>query len=71
MSNIQFDYGDKIQEKTVKSEKKIKEAKANIAAKNEIIEKAQEELNERKKDLKHKKGELDDIIKDTEKEENL
>jgi len=50
-------------------EKRIKEAKANIAAKNEIIEKAQAEFNERKSDLKHKKAELDDIIKETEKEE--
>lgn len=50
-------------------DKKIKEAKAGIAAKNEIIEKAQAELNERKKDLKHKKAELDEIISDTEKEE--
>ncbi|MCG3166669.1 MAG: hypothetical protein POELPBGB_02449 [Bacteroidia bacterium] len=50
-------------------EKRIKEAKANIAAKNEVIEKAQAELDERKSDLKHKKAELDDIIKETEKEE--
>lgn len=50
-------------------DKKMKEAKANIAAKNEIIEKAQAELDERKNDLKHKKAELDDIIKETEKEE--
>ena len=51
------------------SEKRIKEAKANIAAKNEFVEKAQAELDERKSDLKHKKAELDDIIKETEKEE--
>lgn len=50
-------------------EKRIKEAKANIAAKNEFVEKAQTELDERKADLKHKKAELDDIIKETEKEE--
>ena len=50
-------------------EKRIKEAKANIAAKNEFVEKAQAELDERKSDLKHKKAELDDIIKETEKEE--
>lgn len=50
-------------------EKRIKEAKANIAAKNEFVEKAQAELDERKADLKHKKAELDDIIKETEKEE--
>ncbi len=51
------------------SEKRIKEAKANIAAKNEFVEKVQAELDERKSDLKHKKAELDDIIKETEKEE--
>jgi len=50
-------------------EKRTKEAKASIALKNEIIEKAQAELDERKSDLKHKKAELDDIIKETEKEE--
>lgn len=53
------------------SEKRIKEAKANIAAKNEFVEKAQAELDERKNDLKHKKAELDDIIKETEKEEKI
>ena len=51
------------------SEKRIKEAKANIAAKNEFVEKAQTELDDRKADLKHKKAELNDIIKETEKEE--
>ena len=51
------------------SEKRIKEAKANIADKNEFVEKVQAELDERKSDLKHKKAELDDIIKETEKEE--
>jgi uncharacterized protein len=51
------------------NDKKIKEAKASIAMKNEIIEQSQKKLNERKNDLKHKKNELDDIIAETEKEE--
>jgi predicted nucleic acid-binding Zn-ribbon protein len=52
------------------SEKKIKEAKANIIAKNELIEGSADELKGRKKDLKIKKEELDDIIAETQKEED-
>jgi len=52
------------------SEKKIKEAKANIASKQEIIEGSVEELKGRKKDLKVKKEELDEIIEETQKEED-
>ncbi len=51
------------------SEKRIKEFKAQIAQKKEILEVADEELNSRKKDLKIKKKELDEIIEETEKEE--
>lgn len=51
------------------SEKKIKELKFNIEQKNEIIETAQTELDERRKDLEAKKAELDDIIAETQKEE--
>ena len=51
------------------SEKKIKEAKANIAAKNEMIESSAEDLKVRKKELKSKKEELEGIIAETEKEE--
>ena len=51
------------------SEKKIKEAKANIAAKAEMIESANEDLKIRKKELKSKKEELDTIVAETEKEE--
>ncbi|MCC7302221.1 MAG: hypothetical protein IT233_06245 [Bacteroidia bacterium] len=51
------------------SDKRIKEAKAQIIAKNEVIELANEELKEKKKDLKAKKAELDEIIAETEKEE--
>lgn len=51
------------------SEKKIKEAKANIIAKQEMIDASADELKGRKKDLKIKKDELDNIIAETEKEE--
>lgn len=53
------------------SEKRIKEYKAAIAAKNEIIEQSQAIYDERKKDLEHKKAELNDIVKETEKEEQV
>lgn len=51
------------------SEKRIKEFKAQIAQKKEVLELAQEELTSRQKDLKIKKKELDEIIEETEKEE--
>lgn len=51
------------------AEKRIKEFKANIVAKKEIIETSEEELKERQKDLKLKKKELDEIVAETEKEE--
>ncbi|HVA97693.1 MAG TPA: C4-type zinc ribbon domain-containing protein [Bacteroidia bacterium] len=51
------------------SEKRIKEYKAGIAAKKEIIEQSADELAHRKKELKQKKSELEDITKETEKEE--
>ena len=51
------------------AEKKIKEAKANILSKQELIENSAAELEGRKKDLKVKKDELQDIIEETQKEE--
>lgn len=51
------------------AEKRIKEAKAGIAAKNEIIAAAQERADERRKDLEHKKSELDAIVEETRKDE--
>lgn len=51
------------------AEKRLKEAKFNIEQKSEIVEKSQTEFNERKKDLKLKKSELEEIISETEKEE--
>ncbi len=51
------------------AEKRIKEFKANIVAKKEIAEISEQELVDRKKDLKIKKKELDEIVEETEKEE--
>ena len=51
------------------SEKRIKEAKANILAKQELIDGAAAELDGRRKDLKIKKDELEAIIEETRKEE--
>ncbi len=51
------------------AEKRLKENKFNIESKSEIVEKSQNEFSERKKDLKLKKSELDEIIAETEKEE--
>lgn len=51
------------------SEKRIKEYKAAITAKNEVLDAAKATYNERKNDLDHKKTELKDIVAETEKEE--
>ena len=51
------------------AEKHIKEFKAQIAQKNEIITQTKERLAERSEHLAHKKGELDAILAETEKEE--
>ena len=51
------------------AEKRIKEFKAQIASKTEIIEGSQATLDERKNDLKLKKEELEDIVSETRKEE--
>ena len=51
------------------AEKRLKEAKFAIEQKSEIVEKSQVEFDERKKDLKLKKSELEEIISETEKEE--
>jgi uncharacterized protein len=50
-------------------EKRIKEFKANIVAKKEIIAQSQEMLDEKLNDLKHKKEELEEIVGETQKEE--
>ena len=51
------------------AEKRIREYKANIVAKKEISEISEQELVDRKKDLKIKKKELAEIVEETEKEE--
>jgi len=51
------------------AEKHIKEFKAQIEQKKEVIGETKEKLTERQTHLKHKKSELDDILKETEKEE--
>lgn len=51
------------------AEKRIKEYKANIVAKKEVVEHAEEDFKDRQKDLKIKKKELNDIVEETEKEE--
>jgi len=51
-------------------EKRIKEAYANIEAKNEAIQDTKNSLEERTKDLASKKGELDNITTESQEEEN-
>lgn len=51
------------------AEKNIKEFKAQIEQKKEVISSTKEVLSERETHLKHKKGELDAILAETEKEE--
>jgi len=53
------------------SEKRIKEFKAKIAQKSEVIDNTKEKLTELENHLTHKKNELNDILKETEKEEQL
>jgi predicted nucleic acid-binding Zn-ribbon protein len=52
-------------------EKRIKEGKVKIEQKKEIIDETKEKLADKKEHLKHKKSELGEIIKETEKEEEL
>jgi hypothetical protein len=52
------------------SEKRIKEYQLKLDAIKEEVEKSEESLNERRKDLEVKKSELTDIVTETEKEEN-
>ncbi len=51
------------------SEKRMKEFEAQFVQKKAVLGVAVEALNERKKDLEHKESELNDIVKETEKEE--
>ncbi|MFP4059126.1 MAG: zinc ribbon domain-containing protein [bacterium] len=52
-------------------EKRIREFTAQEKEKSEFIEESQKILEERRSDLKNKKSELDDIVKDTKKEEEV
>jgi len=51
------------------AEKRTKEAKASVVIKSELLDKSTIEFEERSKDLKAKKSELEEIIAETEKEE--
>lgn len=53
------------------SEKKIKEFAAAIEVKTLTVDEVQNELDERSKDLEAKKAELNDIVAETQKEEEL
>jgi predicted nucleic acid-binding Zn-ribbon protein len=51
------------------SEKRMKEFEAQLIQKQEVLDAAETNLGERRKDLEHKNEELNGIIKETEKEE--
>ena len=53
------------------AEKRIKEFKAKMAQKTEVIDATKEKLAKQESHLTHKKNELSDILKETEKEETL
>lgn len=53
------------------AEKRIKENTVAIAQKTEVIQVSVSEVDERRKDLDHKKGELNEIVEETQKEEEM
>ena len=53
------------------AEKHIKEMKASIEHKKEVVAQTKEKLDGKQTHLKHKKAELSDIMAETEKEENF
>jgi len=53
------------------AEKNIKEYRASIEQKKEVIGQTKEKLEDRQKHLVHKKGELDEILAETQKEEDM
>ncbi|MCD8454785.1 hypothetical protein G1K75_09830 [Tenacibaculum finnmarkense] len=53
------------------SEKRIKEYKVKTTQKNSVVEKTKEKVKQQQSHLTHKKNELDSILKETEKEEQL
>jgi len=74
-NNREFDSLNKeteYQELEIKlAEKNIKEFQEQIQLKNDSIESLKSSLLDKNNHLKHKKGELDVILKETEKEENM
>ena len=74
-NNREFDSLNKeteYQELEIKlAEKNIKEFQEQIQLKNDSIESVKSSLLDKNNHLKHKKGELDVILKETEKEENM
>jgi uncharacterized protein len=50
-------------------DKRIKEAKAKVSSKKEVLDEAKERLEMRREDLKVKQGELNEIVGETQKEE--
>ncbi len=53
------------------AEKHIKEYRASIEQKKDVIGQTKEKLEDRQKHLVHKKGELDEILAETQKEEDM
>ncbi len=53
------------------AEKHIKEYRASIEQKKEVIGQTKDKLEDRQKHLVHKKGELDEILAETQKEEDM
>jgi predicted nucleic acid-binding Zn-ribbon protein len=53
------------------AEKHIKEYRASIEHKKEVIGQTKEKLEDREKHLVHKKGELEEILAETQKEEDM
>ncbi len=53
------------------SDKRIKEFKAQIDAKEDVLKATREEVEGRKKDLENKRNELDEIVGETKREEDL
>ncbi len=53
------------------AEKHIKEYRASIEQKKDVIGLTKEKLEDRQKHLTHKKGELDEILAETQKEEDM
>lgn len=53
------------------AEKHIKEYKASIEQKKDVIGQTKDKLEDRQKHLVHKKGELNDILAETQKEEDM